>query len=84
MEKKTPAKKQTTRKPPLSKPTAKKTEPKKTPDLMTVVQKGTGMRARVPASEIPKPAMNAEQIADWLETEAKKLQEAADILRGKK
>lgn len=58
------------------------TRRKPTPDLIEVMQKGTGMRARIPRSEYKSPT--AAQIADSLEQESKKLLDLADILRGKK
>lgn len=70
-----------TRKTAAKKPAAKKPAAKKTPDLITVMQKGTGMKARIPRSEMP--IKTAAQIAEECEVEAKKLLSLADILRGK-
>ena len=47
---------------------------KTTPDLLGSLKRGPGRP--------PRPAMNALQIADCFEAEAKKLQAVADILRG--
>lgn len=49
---------------------------KSTPDLMTTLK--TAQR------KAEGKTMTADQIADCLETEAKRLQSIADILRGKK
>lgn len=50
---------------------------KPTPDLLGTLGK------RGPGRPKKQPTRNASQIADSLETEAKRLQGAADILRGK-
>lgn len=57
----------------------KKTDSRSTPDLMAALGKKRGP-GRPPKH---RPTRTAEQIADALEAEVRKLQGVADILRGK-